>query len=118
MFEAKKVWKYIALILVLGVASYYGDKFEGRKTASGDIFSQQKMTAACNKLPLGTRIRVTNIRNGKFVDVLINDRLHPKMKRVVDLTKSAAKKLGYIDHGLTKVKVEVIEEVKKKKKKN
>jgi rare lipoprotein A len=52
------------------------------------------------------------------VDVLINDRLHPKMKRVVDLTKSAAKKLGYIDHGLTKVKVEVIEEVKKKKKKN
>jgi rare lipoprotein A len=98
-----------------GVASYYGDKFEGRKTASGDIFSQQKMTAACNKLPLGTKIKVTNIRNGKSVEVVINDRLHPKMKRIVDLTKSAAKKLGYVDHGLTKVKVEVIGEAKKNK---
>jgi rare lipoprotein A len=101
--------------VLFGVASYYGDKFEGRKTASGEIFKQQKMTAACNKLPLGTRIRVTNIRNGKTVEVVINDRLHPKMKRIVDLTKSAAKKLGYVDHGLTKVKVEVIEEVKKSK---
>ena len=101
--------------VLFGVASYYGDKFEGRKTASGDIFSQKKMTAACNKLPLGTKIRVTNIRNGKSVEVVINDRLHPKMKRIVDLTKSAAKKLGYVDHGLTKVKVEVIGKVKKNK---
>jgi rare lipoprotein A len=100
--------------VLFGVASYYGDKFEGRKTASGDIFNQQKMTAACNKLPLGTRIRVTNIRNGKTVEVVVNDRLHPKMKRIVDLTKSAAKKLGYVDHGLTKVKVEVIGKVKNK----
>jgi len=101
--------------VLFGVASYYGDKFEGRKTASGDIFSQKKMTAACNKLPLGTKIRVTNIRNGKSVEVVINDRLHPKMKRIVDLTKSAAKKLGYVYHGLTKVKVEVIGKVKKNK---
>jgi rare lipoprotein A len=101
--------------VLFGVASYYGDKFEGRKTASGDIFNQQKMTAACNKLPLGTRIRVTNIRNGKTVEVVVNDRLHPKMKRIVDLTKSAAKKLGYVDHGLTKVRVEVIGKVNKNK---
>ena len=101
--------------VLFGVASYYGDKFEGRKTASGDIFSQQKMTAACNKLPLGTRIRVTNIRNGKTVEVVVNDRLHPKMKRIVDLSKSAAKKLGYVDHGLTKVRVEVIGKVNKNK---
>lgn len=101
--------------VLFGVASYYGDKFEGRKTASGDIFSQKKMTAACNKLPLGTRIRVTNIRNGKTVEVVVNDRLHPKMKRIVDLTKSAAKKLGYVDHGLTKVRVEVIGKVNKNK---
>ena len=101
--------------VLFGVASYYGDKFEGRKTASGDIFSQKKMTAACNKLPLGTRIRVTNIRNGKTVEVVVNDRLHPKMKRIGDLTKSAAKKLGYVDHGLNKVKVEVIGKVNKNK---
>ena len=99
-----------------GVASYYGDKFEGRKTASGQVFSQQKWTAACNRLPLGTRIKVTNIRNGKSVEVIVNDRLHPKMKRVVDLTKIAAKKLGFLDHGLTKVKVEVIGDAKNKKK--
>jgi len=101
--------------VLFGVASYYGDKFEGRKTASGDIFNQQKMTAACNKLPLGTRIRVTNIRNGKTVEVVVNDRLHPKMKRIVDLSKSAAKKLDYVNHGLTKVKVEVIGKVNKNK---
>ena len=102
--------------IIYGIASYYGDKFEGRKTASGQIFSQQKWTAACNRLPLGTRIKVTNIRNGKSVEVVVNDRLHPKMKRVVDLTKIAAKKLGFLDHGLTKVKVEVIGVAKTKKK--
>lgn len=103
--------------VLFGVASYYGDKFEGRKTANGDIFRQKKLTAACNKLPLGTWVRVTNIRNGKSVEVLINDRLHPKMKRVVDLTKSAAKILGYVDRGLTNVKVEVLGDVRKAKKK-
>ena len=91
-----------------GTASYYHDKFEGRQTANGEIFRQDKMTCAHNTLPLGTWIRVTNLRNQKTVIVRVTDRLHPKNPRLVDLSKKAAKKLAYIGHGLTKVKVEVL----------
>ncbi len=93
---------------LFGIASYYADKFNGRKTANGDIYSHSKMTAACNVLPLGTWIRVTNLKNNKSVIVRTNDRLHVRMKRIVDLSKSAATKLGYVRSGLTKVKVEVL----------
>ncbi len=91
-----------------GTASFYAAKFEGRKTANGEIFSHKKLTAACNVLPLGTWIRVTNLSNGKSVIVKTNDRLHPKMNRIVDLTSLAAEKLNFISRGLTKVKVEVL----------
>lgn len=94
--------------ILFGQASFYGNKFIGKKTANGEIFSQDKFTAACNVLPLGTWIRVTNLKNGKSVIVKTNDRLHPKMKRLVDLTRAAAKKLNYISSGVTKVKVEVV----------
>lgn len=99
-----------------GIASFYGDKFNGRKTASGDVFDQKKYTAACNKLPLGTWIRVTNIHNGHSVIVRVNDRLHPKMKRIVDLSKAAAKKINIVNRGIAKVKVEVLENYRKKDK--
>lgn len=98
-----------------GTASYYADMFNGRPTANGEIYSHDKMTAACNILPLGTWIRVTNLRNGKSVIVKTNDRLHIRMKRIVDLSKSAAKQLGYIGRGLTQVKVEVLEKVRSSK---
>jgi rare lipoprotein A len=91
-----------------GTASFYADKFEGRKTANGEIFSQKKMTCAHNTLPLGTWVRVTNLRNKKSVIVRVTDRLHHRNPRLVDLSKSAAQKLGYIGHGLTRVKVEVL----------
>jgi len=99
-----------------GVASFYSNKFIGKKTASGEIFSQENYTAACNTLPLGTWIKVTNVKNKKSVVVKTNDRLHPKMKRIVDLTMLAARELGYIGKGLAKVKVEVIEKPKGKSK--
>lgn len=92
-----------------GQASFYANKFNGRKTASGELFDQKKLTAACNVLPLGTWIRVTNLRNGQSVIVKINDRIHPKMRRIVDLSKSAAQRLGYVSRGLTRVKVELID---------
>lgn len=95
-------------IILYGTASYYANKFSGRKTANGEIFSQEKLTAACNVLPLGTWVRVTNLRNSRSVIVKINDRMHGKMKRVVDLSRSAAQKLNFIRSGLTKVKVEVL----------
>lgn len=94
--------------ILYGQASFYSDKFIGKKTANGEIFSQEKYTAACNVLPLGTWIRVTNLKNGKSVIVKTNDRLHPRMKRLVDLSRAAAKKINYINSGITKVKVEVV----------
>lgn len=94
--------------ILYGTASYYSNKFNGRKTANGEIFSQEKMTAACNVLPFGTWIKVTNLRNGKSVIVKTNDRLNASVKRVVDLSRSAAQQLQFLNSGLTKVKVEVI----------
>lgn len=104
----KGVKKNVTSKIIYGTASYYHNMFNGRKTANGEVFSQKKFTAACNVLPLGTWIRVTNLRNGKSVIVKTNDRLHPRMKRIVDLSRSAAKEIGFISHGLAKVKVEVL----------
>ena len=94
--------------ILYGTASFYSNSFNGKKTANGEIYSQKKMTAACNVLPLGTWIRVTNLRNGRSVLVKTNDRLHTRMKRVVDLSRTAAEKLNYIKSGLTRVRVEVL----------
>jgi rare lipoprotein A len=92
-----------------GQASFYSNKFNGRRTANGEIFNQKKLTCACNVLPLGTWIKVTNLRNGKSAIVKINDRIHPNMKRIVDLSKAAAQRLGYVSNGLTRVKVELVD---------
>jgi rare lipoprotein A len=101
-------------IVYYGVASYYADKFTGRQTATGASYSHEGNTAACNVLPLGTWIRVTNLRNDKKIILQVNDRLHSKNNRLVDLTKSAAGKLGYIKSGLARVKVEVLGKKKPK----
>ncbi len=93
---------------LFGQASFYSQKFEGRKTASGQIFRHKKFTAACNTLPLGTYIKVTNLKNGKTVVVQTNDRLHVKTKRLIDLTMVGAKRLGFFASGVTRVKVEVL----------
>ena len=94
--------------VLYGNASYYASKFHGRRTASGDTFDHKKMTAACNALPLGTWIRVTNLKNKKSVIVRTNDRLAKNTTRLVDLTMAATKKLGFGAAGLTRVKVEVV----------
>ncbi|MDF2190054.1 septal ring lytic transglycosylase RlpA family protein [Paraflavitalea sp. CAU 1676] len=91
-----------------GVASFYHNKFEGRKTANGEIFSQKNMTAASNTHPLNCWVRVTNSRNKKSVIVRITDRMHPKNPRLIDLSRTAAGKLGYTGRGLTRVKVEYL----------
>lgn len=91
-----------------GIASYYADKFNGRTTASGEVFSNNKLTAAHNSLPLGTLVKVTNLHNGRTVVVRITDRLHRANTRIIDLTRKAASKLGFVARGLTKVKVEVV----------
>lgn len=92
-----------------GTASFYHNKFVGRKTANGEIFSNTKYTAACNQYPLGTYLKVTNSKNGEVVYVKVNDRIgHPK--RIIDLTHRAAKDLKFTNSGLTKVTIEVVDE--------
>ena len=91
-----------------GVASYYADKFQGRRTASGERFDQRKMTAAHRTLPFGTRVRVTNATNGRSVVVRVNDRGPFVNGRVIDVSRAAAEKLGMVRAGLAQVKVEVL----------
>lgn len=98
-----------------GTASYYARKFAGRKTSDGSAYNSARLTAACNVLPLGTRVKVTNLRNNRSVVVLINDHLHHKNKRLIDLSKSAAQRLGFISRGITRVKVEVLSKPKKRR---
>ena len=100
--------KYKTTRVFYGEASFYSGKFNGRRTANGEIFSQKKFTCACNVLPLGTWIKVTNVKNRKFAILKVNDRLHPKTRRIVDLTKADAVKLGFASSGVARVKVEVI----------
>ncbi len=97
--------------VIYGVASFYSIKFEGIKTATGEIFTNKKFTAASNHFKLNTWLRVTNLSNGKSVIIRVNDRMHPRMAkkgRVVDLTRTAASKLGFLSRGLTRVKVEKV----------
>jgi len=91
-----------------GVASFYSDKFIGKPTANGEIFSQDKLTCAHNTLPFGTKIKVTNLKNGKSLIVRVNDRLHHRNPRLVDLTTRAAKELGFNRGGVVRVRVEVV----------
>ena len=89
-----------------GVASWYGGDFHGRKTASGEVYNMHQLSCASNQYPLGTWLRVTNTRNGKAVVVQVNDRMHPRCKRVVDLSKGAAKEIGLVKRGICNVKIE------------
>jgi rare lipoprotein A (peptidoglycan hydrolase) len=91
-----------------GIASWYGEKFEGRYTSSGEIYRLDSLTAAHKKLPFGTLVRVTNLKNDSIVVVKITDRLPQNSKRCIDLTPRAARQLNFVNSGLTKVKIEVI----------
>lgn len=92
-----------------GKASFYADKFEGSPTASGEKYRHNKLTAAHKSLPFGTKVKVTNLSNDRSVEVIINDRGPYVDNRVIDLSKSAADKLGFVNQGLAEVKVEVID---------
>ena len=96
-----------------GRASFYADSFQGRKTANGEIFKQNKKTAAHKTLPFGTKVKVTNLKNGKSVTVRINDRGPFVAGRMIDLSKEAARKIDMEKAGVADVKIKF----KKKKKK-
>lgn len=86
--------------------SFYHDKYNGRKTANGSVFSQSKLTAASNIHPLGSTLKVTNIKNNKSVEVKVIDRLHKKYSHRIDLSKKAFKEIADLKEGLVKIKVE------------
>ena len=106
--NAQNKLKEYATELKNGIASFYHDKFEGRKTANGEIFDNDKYTAACNTLKLGSYVKVTNVSNGEVCYVKINDRMAANNSRLIDLASVAAKKLDFQKKGITKVKVEVV----------
>jgi rare lipoprotein A len=89
----------------LGRASWYGEKYHGRTTASGDVFDMEQMTAAHRVLPFGTPIKVTNLDNGRSVTLVVNDRGPFVRGRVVDVSRRAATDLGFLHAGLARVRV-------------
>ena len=93
---------------LVGMASYYGPGFHGKRTANGERFNIHDLTAAHKTLPFNTRVQVTNLANKKSIIVRINDRGPFKKGRVIDLSKGAAKKIGLIQTGTAKVKLEVL----------
>ena len=91
-----------------GLASWYGEDFNGRLTASGEVYDMYQMTAAHKTLPLGTVVKVTNEENGKTVEVRINDRGPYVKGRIIDLSKTAAREIGIRETGTAQVKLEVL----------
>ena len=93
---------------IYGLASYYGDDFHGRKTASGETYNKWDLTCAHKEFKFGTKLKVTNLKNKKSVIVRVNDRGPFVKKRIIDLSYAAADKIDMISDGVVKVKIEVI----------
>jgi rare lipoprotein A len=91
----------------VGLASYYAGKHHGRRTASGEVFDMHELTAAHRTLPFGTRVRVTNLANGRETVVRINDRGPFRRGRIIDVSYAAAGRLGFVGRGVTRVRVRV-----------
>jgi rare lipoprotein A len=100
--------KQVIFPVTEGKASFYANQFHGRKTANGETFNMDKLTAAHPSLPFGTWVRVTNLRNGKDVIVRINDRGPFVKGRIIDLSIGAAKEIGLIKTGTARVKLEAL----------
>ena len=103
--------KFTVVSSKIGIASWYGNEFHGRMTASGEVFDQYAYTAAHRTLPFGTYLQVTFLDSNKSVIVRVNDRGPHVSSRVLDLSRGAAEAIGLRPHGLGEVKVEVLEEV-------
>lgn len=90
---------------IKGKATYYASKFHGRRTSSGEVYSNYKMTAAHLKLPFGTLVKVTNLSNGRSVVVKVNDRGPHNRAFIIDVSQAAAKKLGFYSKGVANVEI-------------
>jgi rare lipoprotein A len=92
----------------MGLASWYGEAHDGLPTASGEIFDRTQYTAAHRTLPIGTRLRVTNLENGRVVRVRVNDRGPYVAGRILDLSQEAARTLGMVERGVVMVQLDVV----------
>lgn len=92
----------------VGLASWYGPGFHGRRTASGKRFDMAALTAAHRSLPFGSRVRVTNLANGRSVIVRINDRGPYVKPRIIDLSRAAARELDFLEDGITRVRIDLL----------
>ena len=92
----------------IGTASYYGQRFAGRRTASGEPFDPEAMTAAHRTLPFGTLVRITNTANDRSVEAVINDRGPFIRHRIIDVSRAIARQLEFLDRGVAEVHVEVL----------
>jgi len=90
-----------------GIANFYNDSFQGKKTASGDVYDKNGLTASHKKHLYGTKLRVTNLENDKSVVVTVNDRMSRSNRAVIDVTRRAADELGFAKEGKARVKLEV-----------
>ena len=90
-----------------GIANFYSDKFQGKKVASGEVYDSKGLTASHKTHPFGTKLKVTNVENGKSVVVTVNDRMKKSNRAVIDVTRHAAEELGFAKAGKAKVKLEV-----------
>ena len=113
--EQKKIVKHplrvLSSISNLGMASWYGSVLHGHKTASGEVFDKDKMTACHRTLPFGTLVRVVDVTSGKSVVVKINDRGVLNPDRIIDLSSAAAEDLGILRAGVAKVRLEILSKV-------
>ncbi|HKU36618.1 MAG TPA: septal ring lytic transglycosylase RlpA family protein [Polyangiales bacterium] len=109
-FDPRPYYDKRALYVLEGVASWYGEDFAGRSTANGEVYDPNEYTAAHRTLPFGTILRVTRKKTGDWVLVRINDRgPYGKRKRLLDLSRQAAKRLGMLHDGVAQVRAEVLE---------
>jgi len=92
-----------------GTAVYYADHFHGKPVANGEKYDKNAYTAAHNSLPFGTTLQVTNVENGKSVNVRVNDRMGKNSKRLVDLSRAAAKEIGLVEAGRARVRIRVLD---------
>lgn len=104
--KAKKI------IIKYGTASFYANRLHLKKTSSGEAYDKGILTGACNSLPLHSWVKVTNLKNNKSVILKINDRLHKKNHRLLDVSYAAAEKLAFISRGTAKVKLELLNDFK------
>jgi rare lipoprotein A len=106
--KADRTWYARHVVTQTGIASWYGPRFHGRRTANGEVFNQQKMTAAHRTLRFGTRVELTHVKNGRSVEVRINDRGPYLRGRIIDVSRAAAADLGMRNAGLAMVKLRPI----------